>query len=41
MLLCSSCIGSFGLFNRVLDWNKDVTDNKFLNELIFIIISPA
>ena len=41
MLLCSSCIGSFGLFNRVLDWNKDVTGNKFLNELIFIIISPA
>ena len=37
----SSCIGSFGLTNTVLDWNKRATDNKFVNELIFIIISPA
>lgn len=40
-LVMSSCIGSFGLFNKVLDWNKDATGNKFLNELIFIVISPA
>jgi len=39
--LMSSCIGSFGLFNRVLDWNKQATGNKFLNELIFLVISPA
>ena len=37
----SSCIGSFGLFNKVLDWNKQATGNKFLNWLIFILISPA
>ena len=37
----SSCIGSFGLTNKVLDWNKGATDNKFINELIFIVISPA
>ena len=37
----SSCIGSFGLTNKVLDWNKDATDNKFINELIFLVISPA
>ena len=37
----SSCIGSFGLTNTVLDWNKRATDNKFVNELIFIVISPA
>ncbi len=37
----NSCIGSFGLFNKVLSWNKTATDNKFLNELIFILISPA
>ena len=37
----SSCIGSFGLFNKVLDWNKQATGNKFLNWLIFIVISPA
>ncbi|RRD00270.1 DUF3332 domain-containing protein [Prevotella sp. OH937_COT-195] len=37
----NSCIGSFSLFNKVLAWNKTATDNKFINELIFIIISPA
>ena len=37
----SSCIGSFCLTNTVLDWNKRATDNKFVNELIFIVISPA
>lgn len=37
----SSCIGSFSLTNNVLDWNKRATDNKFVNELIFIVISPA
>ena len=37
----NSCIGSFGLFNKVLSWNKTATNNKFLNELIFILISPA
>ena len=37
----NSCIGSFGLWNKVLSWNKTATDNKFLNELIFLVISPA
>lgn len=32
----TSCIGSFGLTNRVLDWNKEVTNNNFVNEIIFI-----
>lgn len=36
----SSCIGSFGLFNKVLDWNKGIS-SKLVNELVFIIISPA
>lgn len=40
-ILMSSCIGSFGLFNKVLDWNKTATNNKFLNELIFLVISPV
>ncbi|MDR0973660.1 MAG: DUF3332 domain-containing protein [Prevotellaceae bacterium] len=34
-ILLSSCIGSFALTNKVLDWNKSVGD-KFVNELIFI-----
>lgn len=29
-----SCIGSFGLTNRVLSWNNQV-GSKFLNELVF------
>ena len=37
----SSCIGSFGLTNSVLSWNKRATGNNFVNELIFIVISPA
>ncbi len=36
-MLFSSCIGSFGLFNRVLSWNQSV-DNKFVNELIFLAL---
>lgn len=35
-----SCIGSFGLFNGLLRWNKGLS-NKFVNELVFIIISPV
>lgn len=39
-MLCSStlftsCIGSFGLTNKVLSWNNTI-DNKFVNELVFI-----
>lgn len=33
--LFSSCIGSFGLFNKLLDWNKNI-DSKFVNELVFV-----
>lgn len=41
VLLCSSCIGSFGLTGKVLSWNKGLCKSKFLNELVFILISPA
>lgn len=37
----NSCIGSFGLFNSVLSWNKGLSSNKFVNELVFVLISPA
>lgn len=37
----NSCVGSFGLFNKLAAWNKHATSSKFLNELIFILISPA
>jgi len=40
-MLATSCVGSFTMFNKLAKWNKRATDSKFLNELIFIVISPA
>ena len=40
-LITSSCVGSFSLFNKLAHWNKDATNSKFLNEIIFLLISPA
>ncbi|MBQ4358452.1 MAG: DUF3332 domain-containing protein [Paludibacteraceae bacterium] len=37
-VLFSSCIGSFALFNKVLDWNQGL-GNKFVNELVFICLN--
>ena len=34
-ILFSSCVGSFGLFNRLSSWNQGV-GNKFVNELVFL-----
>ena len=34
-MMFTSCIGSFGLTNKVLSWNKEIS-NKFVNELVFI-----
>lgn len=34
-ILCSSCVGSFGLFNRLSSWNRTI-GNKFVNELVFL-----
>lgn len=34
-LMFTSCIGSFGLTNKLLDWNKRI-DSKFVNELVFV-----
>lgn len=36
-ILFSSCIGSFGLFNRLLSWNQTV-GSKFVNELVFVAL---
>ena len=40
-LLLTSCIGSFKLFNNVREWNQELTDNKFINEVIFLLLSPV
>ncbi len=37
----SSCVGSFAMFNKLASWNKKATNSKFLNEIIFLVISPA
>ncbi len=34
-VMFSSCIGSFGLSNKLLSWNRSI-DSKFVNELVFI-----
>lgn len=35
-IMFSSCIGSFGLFNKTRTWNEGISSNKFINELLFI-----
>lgn len=35
-LLSTSCLGPYNAFNSVSSWNSKATDNKFLNELIYI-----
>ena len=37
-ILFSSCIGSFSLFNKLLDWNHNIGD-KFVNELVFVALT--
>ena len=34
-LTFSSCIGSFGLTNKLLSWNQRI-NSKFVNELVFV-----
>ena len=34
-LLFSSCIGSFGLWSKLKDWNQGL-GNKFVNELVYL-----
>lgn len=34
-ILFSSCLGSFSAFNNLKDWNSEVSDSKFVNNLLF------
>ncbi len=34
-ILFSSCLGSFSLTNKALDWNREATSSKFANSLLF------
>ena len=40
-VLGSSCIGPFNLTHKLLNWNQTASDNKFVNALLFIVLSPA
>ena len=37
-ILCSSCIGSFGLTRKVYNWNNSLGD-KWMNELAFVALN--
>ncbi len=37
-IICSSCIGSFPVFNNVAAWNRGISKDKFVNELVFICL---
>jgi hypothetical protein len=34
--ISTGCLGRFAAFNKLSDWNQKVTDDKFLNEIIFL-----
>lgn len=34
-ILSSSCLGSFSAFNNLKDWNQEVSNSKFVNNLLF------
>ncbi|WP_282086259.1 DUF3332 domain-containing protein [Aquimarina algiphila] len=34
-VLFSSCLGSFSAFNGLKDWNNDISDSRFVNNLVF------
>jgi hypothetical protein len=38
-LTMTSCIGSFPLFHKVLDWNKHIDGEKWVNELVFVVLN--
>lgn len=40
-MLCSSCVGTFMMTHKLAQWNTRATKYKFLNEIIFLVISPA
>lgn len=35
-LIGTGCLGRFAAFNKLSEWNQKVTDNKFINEVIFL-----
>lgn len=40
-LTLNSCVGSFMMTHKLAQWNTRATSSKILNEIIFLVISPA
>ena len=40
-LLCGGCLGPNNAQNSLRNWNAEVTDMDWVNEVIFLVISPA
>ena len=38
-LIGTGCLGRFATFNKLSDWNQTVTDNKFVNEIVFLAMN--
>ena len=36
----SSCIGSFSLFNQYAKWQREMSDNKFVNAIVGFFLMP-
>ncbi len=39
-VMCSSCVGSFALFNKYCKWQTTMTSNKYVNGIVGIILFP-
>ena len=39
-VLCSSCVGSYALFNKYAKWQTHMTSNKYVNGIVGFIIGP-
>ena len=39
-VVCSSCIGSYALFNKYCNWQMHMTSNKYVNGIVGLIIGP-
>ena len=39
-VLCTSCIGSFSLFNKYEKWQCNMTGNKYVNGIVGLILQP-
>jgi len=39
-LVCSSCIGSYRLFNKYEKWQCNMTNNKIVNGIVGLILQP-